>query len=70
VPRNCQKLQRKFDKDQILAICKHDKKNLENKIGFTLISEIGKASVGNYCEDDVITESMDFLIQKLNQEEE
>lgn len=46
----------------LIDIMLHDKKNVNNKINFTLIEEIGTARIDQYCETSVIKDSLvDYL---------
>ncbi len=47
--------------DKIIEIMKHDKKNRDGKINFTLLSEIGKAGYDFFPAKDLIIESIRFL---------
>ncbi|MFZ4741336.1 MAG: 3-dehydroquinate synthase [Bacteroidales bacterium] len=44
----------------LIAIIKQDKKNKNKKLNFTLISEIGKSLIDNYCDEKLIEESILF----------
>jgi 3-dehydroquinate synthase len=45
---------------EVLEYMKNDKKNLQGKIGFALLSEIGKCDYNIYLEEALIFESLDF----------
>lgn len=44
----------------ILKLMRHDKKNEEKKINFSLIREIGNAETDHYCDDKLILESLNY----------
>ncbi len=46
--------------DQLLALMKNDKKNAGDRIGFALLSEIGRCSIDVFVDESVIRESLDF----------
>lgn len=46
--------------DALLAIMKNDKKNVGGKIGFSLLTEIGKCSFNLYLEEDKIKEAFTY----------
>lgn len=48
------------DYHRIIELMKNDKKNNDNKINFTLLSEIGNALYDNYIEIPLIKEALDF----------
>ena len=48
------------DYDDIFNYMKHDKKNEEGRINFTLISEIGKFKINQNCTKDIIYEALDY----------
>ena len=51
------------DYDQIYEIMKHDKKNKNNEIRFTLLRKIGDISIGQVCKKEDIFEAMNFYFQ-------
>jgi 3-dehydroquinate synthase len=51
---------------QLVQLCKNDKKNEENKINCTLLSEIGKGEIDQFVSESEVTEALQFLFS-LNQ---
>lgn len=51
------------DYEAIIEIMKHDKKNKENKIRFTLISDFGKTDIGQSVVKDDIIQTLAFYFQ-------
>lgn len=49
------------DYDHLLALMRHDKKNTDSRISFTLLRHIGSPAVGSHVADDQIRESLDYL---------
>ena len=49
------------DYDELIAFMQHDKKNICDKINFTLIKKIGDCCVDNYIERKEIEISLDFF---------
>ena len=47
--------------ERLIDLMQHDKKNENNKINFSLISEPGKISINNECNKDLILESLEYL---------
>jgi len=47
--------------NEIMKIIKQDKKNKLNKINFTLLEAIGKASIDNFLEEEMVEESLNYL---------
>ncbi|HZH54622.1 MAG TPA: 3-dehydroquinate synthase, partial [Sphingobacteriaceae bacterium] len=47
----------------LLEIMANDKKNHQDQIGFSLISQIGTATFGHYLNRDVIVESLEYYRQ-------
>ena len=54
---------REEDRMRIHSILKHDKKNYDNKINFTLIPSIGNARIDQWCDEDLIEESLSFYCE-------
>ena len=50
----------KNDYTKIINYIKHDKKNIDNKPMFTLLKNIGNVSINNSCEDEELSEALDF----------
>lgn len=51
------------DISELVNLMMHDKKNIDNKINFTLIEDIGKARIDQFCETSVIKDSgRDYLV--------
>jgi 3-dehydroquinate synthase len=46
--------------EEVIEYMKNDKKNLDGKIGFALLSEIGKCDFNLYVDEEQIIESMEF----------
>lgn len=44
----------------LIALMRNDKKNEQNKVGFALLSEIGKCDFDLYVSEDLILESLDY----------
>lgn len=51
------------DYEQIYEIMKHDKKNKNNEIRFTLLKDIGDILVGQVCKKENIFEALNFYFQ-------
>lgn len=51
------------DYHQLIALMKTDKKNENDRINFTLLSEIGQSSVNHYPPFDVIMSSLDHYLE-------
>jgi len=51
------------DYDEIFELMKHDKKNTDNKIKMTLISDIGKVEIKQYCSTGDIYQALGFYFQ-------
>lgn len=51
------------DYEQIYEIMKHDKKNKNNEIRFTLLKDIGDILVGQICKKENIFEALNFYFQ-------
>jgi len=51
------------DYDEIFELMKHDKKNKDNKIKFTLISDLGKVEIKQFCSDRDIYQTLGFYFQ-------
>ena len=49
------------DYDTLIDIMKHDKKNVNSTINFTLLQDLGKISINQTATDDDIKEALDFL---------
>ena len=49
------------DYDELIALMQHDKKNVGEKINFSLIKKIGEMSLDNYIEPKEIEISLDFF---------
>jgi len=47
---------------ELIKIMKNDKKNNDGKIGFALLTEIGKCSFNHYLEEDAIKAALDFYL--------
>jgi len=45
---------------ELLALMKNDKKNENNKLGFALLSSIGKCDYNNFVDEDLIIESLEY----------
>lgn len=54
----------KTDVKQLIAIMKHDKKNENDMINFSLLSEIGKCEINKTADVAVITEALNFYEQE------
>jgi 3-dehydroquinate synthase len=54
----------KTDVKQLMAIMKHDKKNENDQINFSLLSEIGKCEINKTADVAVITEALNFYEQE------
>ena len=52
----------KSDFDELLNLMRKDKKNIDGKISFVLLSEIGKAHYDQFIEEDLIIEALDYYI--------
>jgi 3-dehydroquinate synthase len=48
-------------KDELIEIMQHDKKNIDNKINFTLLKDVGSFEIDHYCEEADIKDALDFL---------
>lgn len=48
-------------KKELIEIMLHDKKNIDSKINFTLLKDIGSFKIDNYCEKAEIKEALDYL---------
>lgn len=46
--------------DMLLDIMSNDKKNVQEKIGFSLLNQIGSATFGQYVTREMIVESLDY----------
>lgn len=46
--------------DSLIALMKNDKKNSGDRIGFALISDIGRCSIDQFVGEELIRESLDF----------
>lgn len=46
--------------DELLAVMRNDKKNEQQRIGFALLSKIGKCDFNIFIEEDLIINSLDF----------
>ena len=53
---------------QLIELMEHDKKNENNKINFTLLSEIGKAHFNVNIDVDLILESLNYYNSLLEKE--
>jgi len=51
------------DYDELIDIMKHDKKNKNNSIVFTLLNDFGKFEIGKNCSDEEIVEALNFYFQ-------
>jgi 3-dehydroquinate synthase len=51
------------DHIRIINVLKHDKKNYDKKINFTLIPSIGNARIDQWCEEELIKECLDFYAE-------
>ena len=51
------------DYEQIYEIMKHDKKNRNNQIRFTLLKDVGEVAIGQMCEKETIFEALNFYFQ-------
>ena len=49
------------DYDKLLERMRHDKKNTDDRISFTLLRHIGNPAVGSHVTDDEIREALDYL---------
>ena len=49
--------------DSLISLMKHDKKNNDNRINFTLISGIGKAVINEYVDELLIKEALGFMLE-------
>jgi len=49
------------DKERLIALMHHDKKNEKNRINFTLLPKTGSFEINRNISDEQITESLDFL---------
>ncbi|HLS94426.1 MAG TPA: 3-dehydroquinate synthase [Sphingobacterium sp.] len=47
---------------ELLLLMQNDKKNESNKVGFALLSEIGKCDYNCYVDEKLITESLDYYL--------
>ena len=54
-----------FDKSEVISLMRNDKKNAENKIRCTLLSEIGQGSVDHVVDEEILTDSLDFLVRTI-----
>lgn len=48
-------------KDELIEIMLHDKKNINSKINFSLLKDVGKYSIDNYCEREEIIQALEQL---------
>ncbi len=48
---------------QLIEIMKQDKKNIDGKIGFTLMKEIGEATINNYVDVKLIKKSLEYYLR-------
>ncbi|MFV0484451.1 MAG: 3-dehydroquinate synthase [Bacteroidales bacterium] len=46
---------------QLIDLMRHDKKNEDKKINFTLLTDIGACVYDQYCEEEIIDEALVFL---------
>lgn len=51
------------DYNELIDIMKHDKKNKNNSIIFTLLNDFGKFEIGKNCSDEEIVEALNFYFQ-------
>ncbi|GAB6976909.1 3-dehydroquinate synthase [Prevotella falsenii] len=49
------------DYDALIDLMKHDKKNVNNTINFTLLQDLGKVSINQTATEDEMKEALDFL---------
>ena len=49
------------DYDALIDLMKHDKKNVNSTINFTLLQDLGKVSINQTATEDEIKEALDFL---------
>ena len=49
------------DYDRLLERMRHDKKNTDGRISFTLLRHIGNPAAGSHVTDDEIREALDYL---------
>jgi len=49
---------------ELIALMQNDKKNDGKKLGFALLSEIGKCDYDRYVKEELIMESLDFYRNK------
>lgn len=45
---------------ELLSVMQNDKKNVQKRIGFALLTKIGNCSYNNFAEEDMIINSLDF----------
>lgn len=45
---------------KVLSFIRHDKKNVQNRINFTLIPSIGNALIDQWCDEEIIYESLEY----------
>ncbi len=48
---------------KIVEIMKQDKKNINNKISFTLLREVGEATIDNFVDISLIEKSLEYYLQ-------
>lgn len=51
------------DYNEVYEIMKHDKKNKENKIRFSLLKQIGEIQINQVCEKEDVFEALNFYYQ-------
>ncbi len=49
------------DYDEIIAIMRHDKKNMHSEINFTLLADVGKVYINQSASVETIKEAIDFI---------
>lgn len=55
-----------FDDHRIIELIKHDKKNTDSNLNFTLLSKIGKAEINQTCSIELIKSSLKFYREEVN----
>lgn len=49
------------DYDELIELMRHDKKNRDRSINFTLLKDVGKVRIDRMATDEEIKEVLDFL---------
>ncbi len=52
------------DFNSLLELMKHDKKNINGAINFTLLAEIGKAEINHEVEEQLIIDSLEYYVNR------